>query len=672
MKKKIPVTSYRIQLNRNFCFDKAIEILPYLRRLGIEMVYTCPYFERVSGSENPYLLTSPLKIAKELGGEEKFEEFCKQCRRFSILHMMDIVPNHMAADPQNPWWRDVIEKKQESEFASFFDIDWEGGNGELIGPGCIDIHQKINYRRFFDICEMVGLNMEDRTLYELYFSKIHDYVDKGYIQGFRVDHIDGLKDPKEFLFNIHIDFPKLYIALEKIVQDGEHIRSDMLCDGTVGYEMLFLIDQVLLDGSGKETFTKLFNKYKDEEPDLSQIKISYLNTYLASEVSRFTRLFNVDREELLLFLSNFPVYRTFVDRQRVTKEDKKAIDYAASFTKGDFFKQEIYKQEHREALMMLQQILPAVFAKGFEDTFNYRYVTLASLNEVGGDPLQFSISNEKFHKRMIDIYRHLPNTMHTLSTHDTKRSLDARMRLHILAEISVEFNEHLTSWIGMVPPFESSFVMFFFFQNLIAISSENIISRMSDYMIKAMREGKFYTDHLKPNIEFEARLKEWVFFVLCDKAFLKVFNPFKEKVAEAALLKSMSAIVLQSGLFGVMDIYQGEEMENANLVDPDNRRDIDFTARKKALTDHSCLKMDVLKTCLHLRKKHKALVQKGSYVPIATKDHQIGYKRVYENRELVVIVNKHHFGKKGKRLITYKDMKSMFPSDLPFFVSIVE
>ncbi|MCH9617398.1 MAG: putative maltooligosyl trehalose synthase [Chlamydiia bacterium] len=664
MKKEIPVSSYRIQLSQSFCFEKARCILPYLNELGIEMVYTSPYFERVKNSSNPYLITSPLSIAKELGGEKAFFAFCKECKRLSIQHMMDIVPNHMAAHPENPWWKDVIQNKSTSKYAPFFDIDWEGGDGKLILPGAIDIHEKINYRRFFDICEMVGINIENDDLYNLYFSKIKEYVEKGLVQGFRVDHIDGLKYPKKFLDKIDNDFPHLYVALEKIVQDGELIRDHFKCDGSVGYDILFLIDQVLLDKRGEELFTKLYLQNREEEASLVEMKISYLNHYLISEVNRFTKAFGVEKENLLTFLANFPIYRTYIDQGDIDPLDREAIEYAAKFTKGSFFKEEIYQKEHRESLIKLQQILPAIFAKGFEDTFNYRHVTLSSLNEVGGDPLQFSISNEKFHQRIETIFDHFPNTMHTLSTHDTKRSLDARMRLHVLAEIKEEFLKTFNSWKSIVVPFESSFLMFFFFQSLLAVSEKNNISRLSDYMIKVVREGKYYSDHLSKNAPFEKRLKEWVFFALTDKKAMEVILPFKEKVIKAAEMKSLCALVLQMGLAGVMDIYQGEELLNANLVDPDNRRAVDFERRKKVLKDRSSLKMNILKRGLHFRKEYRELLQKGSYEKMVTPNHQIGYKRCYKGKVVTVMINKY-----GNTPFP-PNKKSIFPEDLPFYVSI--
>jgi (1->4)-alpha-D-glucan 1-alpha-D-glucosylmutase len=664
MKKEIPVSSYRLQLSKNFCFEKVVGILPYLKELGIEMVYTSPYFERVKNSSNPYLITTPLSIAKELGGEKAFLLFCAECKKLSIQHMMDIVPNHMAASTENPWWKDVIENKQRSKYAPFFDIDWEGGKGELILPGALDIHAKINYRRFFDICEMVGINIENADLYEVYFSKIKEYVEKGLIQGFRVDHIDGLKYPKQFLEKIHVDFPYLYVALEKIVQDGELIRDDFKCDGSVGYDILFLIDQVLLDKGGEETFTKLYIQNREEDQSLARMKISYLNSYLISEVNRFSKAFGVEKENLLQFLANFPIYRTYVEEGEIHPLDREAIESAAKFTKGTFFKEEIFKGEHRESLIKLQQILPAIFAKGFEDTFNYRYVTLSSLNEVGGDPLLFSISNEKFHERIETIFDRFPNTMHTLSTHDTKRSLDARMRLHVLSEMKEEFLETFDRWKCMVTPFESSFLMFFFFQSFLAISDENIISRLTDYMIKVAREGKYYSDYLSINAPFEKKLKEWVFFVLSDKKAMESILPFKKKAIEAGKLKSLCALVLQMGLPGVMDVYQGEELSNANLVDPDNRRDVDFEKRKKALKDESSLKMDVLKKGLHFRKEHRDLLLKGTYERMETPGCQIGYKRCYEGKVLTVLINKYgnkHF---------FQDTESIFPKNLPFHFSI--
>jgi len=665
MKKKIPTSSYRLQLSKAFDFEKATDLLPYLKDLGIEMVYTSPYFEIVKGSNNPYMIISSLDICKDLGGEKAFKTFCKQCHKLGIMHMMDIVPNHMAASSENRWWNDVIEKGQKSSYADFFDIDWAWGKGKLIRPGmCLNIHEEINYRRFFDICELVGINIENEALFKLYFSKIFHYVKKGWIDGFRVDHIDGLKYPKAFLEKIHDLHPHIFIALEKILQEGEMIPQDFKCDGSVGYDILYLIDQVLLDKRGEEKITKLYSKYCEEDPSLPEIKINYLNHYLISEVGRFAERFGVEKDELLLFLAHFPLYRTYITENEMSAEDERAILKAASFTKGDFFKKEIFEPNHRETLIKLQQILPAVFAKGFEDTYNYRYVRLASLNEVGGDPNTYSISNTRFHEHMKELYLNFPNTMHTLSTHDTKRSLDARMRIHMLSEMADEYEKAFKFFMKKNPKLKSKRMSYFFFQNLIAISGEDIESRMIDYMIKAVREGKFYSDHLTPNKEFEAHLTEWIKQVLSNDKFLAEFIPFKEKVAKAAMIKSISALVLQMGLFGVMDIYQGEELENANLVDPDNRRPVDFAIRKEMVNTNSDIKMMILQKGLKFRQEHKELILKGSYEPLNVEPHQIGYQRKYKDQTLTVIVNKTHDAPSIRQ-----DEPSIFLEEYPFHLS---
>lgn len=643
MKKKIPTSSYRLQLSKDFDFAKAADLLPYLKELGVEMVYTSPYFEVVKGLNNPYMIISFHQISSELGGEKAFETFCKKCKEHKILHMMDIVPNHMAANTENLWWNDVVEKNESSEYAPFFDIDWAWGKGKVIRPGmCFNIHEEINYRRFFDICEMVGINIENEALYKLFFLKISSYVKKGWIHGFRIDHIDGLKDPKTFLEKVRDDFPDLYITLEKIVQQGESIRPSLLCDGSVGYDILFLIDQILLDPSGEKKIMKLWEKNKEEDVDLAKIKIDYLNHYLISEVNRFASYFKVPKSELLLFLANFPLYRTYIDHGKIDIKDEEAILYAASFTKTEFFSKDIFEKEHREALIKLQQILPAVFAKGFEDTYHYRYTPLVSLNEVGGDPHCYSLTNKEFFDHLNDLYINFPYTMHTLSTHDTKRSLDARMRVHVLSELPDEYKAAFKAFKKKAPSFESSRVVYFFFQNLIAISNEDLKERMTSYMIKAMREGKYYSDHLSPNAEFEDRLKAWIEEVLENSELLDELKPFKEKVTKIAEKKALSAIALQIGLFGVMDLYQGEELTNANLVDPDNRRPVNFDLRKSLIGDNSSPKMALIKKGLHLRSSHRDLILHGSFALLDTKPNQVGYKRALGDKQLTITVHKTH------------------------------
>ena len=669
MKKKIPSSSYRLQLSKDFDFLQAKNILPYLKELGISMVYTSPFFSVVKGLNNPYMITSPHAIAKELGGEGGFVAFCSECKRLGLMHMMDIVPNHMAASKENAFFWDVVEKKRESKYADYFDIDWEFGKGDVVSTSENNIHAEINYRRFFDICEMICLNMEHDEVYQWYFSTIRTFVEKGMVQGFRVDHIDGLKYPRQFLEKLTDDFPGLYVVLEKIVQKDEMIRENFICDGSVGYEMLFLIDQLFVNKDAKKDFDHIYQKYREEDPDLAKIRIDYLNRYLISEVTRFSSYFGVEKEQLLQFLAHFPVYRTYVENDAVDPLDKEAIEYAASFTTGTFFKEDIIKK-HREDLIKLQQILPAVFAKSYEDTYLYRNVMLCSLNEVGGDLGTFSISNEYFIQSMKRIYKRFPNTMHTLSTHDTKRSLDARNRINVLSEM--DFSSYVEKWMNLVPSFESTRIMYLFFQTLIAISDHDEKKRVIAYMIKACREGKYYSDHLAPNLDFEKSLTTWIKQVLVCKEFMDAFIPVKEKVVLAAKKKSLCALVLQMGLFGVMDVYQGEELDNANLVDPDNRREVDFPLREKRLKDRSCLKMNVLHTGLLMRKENMDILQKGTFEQVKTRSDQIGYRRRLGNKEIVVIVNKSHYGKNYGKEVAYKQIPSIFGNNQPFGIFIDE
>jgi (1->4)-alpha-D-glucan 1-alpha-D-glucosylmutase len=646
MLKQYPASSYRLQLSDSFTLHDATALIPYLKSLGIEMVYTSPCFEIVKGSCNPYMVLSPHKIAMHLGGEKAFVEFCMTCQKHGMMHMMDIVPNHMAASKENPWWKDVLEKGQDSKFAHFFDIDWE--RCEHIVPLDVEgnIHEKINYRRFFDICDMVGLNIHHDDVYEEYFKKVAEFVEKVYVQGFRVDHIYGLKRPKAFLDRLHKDFPTTLVYLEKILQDGELLRPDWKADGSVGYDCLFLFDQVLLARRGEKAFTSLYLQYAEENPvDLPKIKVSYLNKYLISEVNRFAKWFNIEKKELTSFLSYFPNYRSYVTEEEVDELDKEAIQQAAKQAGSSFFLEKVFEKLYRNSFMKLQQILPAVFAKGFEDTFNYRYLRFTSLNEVGGKPLLFGLSNEEFHKKVKNLAEKWPYTMHTLSTHDTKRSLDARMRLHTLAEIPQRSVHSIKKWMSVLPAFSSDTTRYFFLQSLLAMSEEDRTERITAYMIKSLREGKYHSDHLTPNLAFEKELTSWIRSALACEEFLVDFTAFKKEIEEAARVKSSAALVLQVGMPGVMDIYQGEELDSANLVDPDNRRPVDFALRQSLLhTPQEPLKMLVLRKGLHFRRMYRDLVLQGEYEPLPSEEGRIAFTRRYKKHAMTVQVNKYHIG----------------------------
>ncbi len=672
----LPASSYRLQLSQSFTLKDAEKALPYLQRLGIEMVYTSPCFEIVVGSQNPYMITNPAKIAKSLGGEEAFTSFCVKCQELGLQHMMDIVPNHMAAHPENPWWQDVLEHGQSSPYASYFDIDWEDASKHGVTRlDAKNIHGTINYRRFFDICDMVGLNIEHDNVFQAYFQAIAGYVKNGWVQGFRIDHIDGLKKPRHFLDKVKASFPHVFLYLEKILQDGELLREGWPVEGCVGYEVLYLIDQVLLDVEGEKPLTDLYQQVQEERfVDLPKIKTNYLQKYLSSEVDRFSRWFGCSKDELLVFLSHFPIYRTYIEEEgELAEEDCQAIQQASKHCTGSFFPDEVVKPTHRKALMKLQQILPAVFAKGFEDTYNYRYLRLTSLNEVGGKPQNFSITNDYFHQRVQQLFQSWPYTMHVLSTHDTKRSLDARMRLHCLAEDPDCFRENLSHWYQLLDPFESPRMMYFFLQSLLAISGERQEERVLSYMVKAAREGKYYSDHLTPDTAFERRLCTWVQKALRHKEFMKHFTLFKEQLAEAAERKSLSALVLQFGLPGVMDLYQGEELTAANLVDPDNRRSVDFDLCCELLQTAPPKKMEVIYAGLHARSQYRKLFQEGEYKPLQTGADQVGFRRELNKQAAVVLVNKFHF-KKNKRpfLEVPSHAKSLLPEPKGDFIFYLE
>lgn len=667
---KPPIATYRLQLHPKFTFEDAQKQIPYLKSLGIEMVYFSPFFLTEKEYKNPYKAVSYSRVDPRLGGEKAFLSCMRALKKAGIFCMVDFVPNHMGASVENPWYKDVLKKEKKSPYAKFFDIHWKTKN----------------YRRFFDITDLIGLHVEKKEVFQAIHKTLFSWIEKGLVQAIRVDHIDGLWDPLDYLQKIHKKVKNSWIFVEKILQKKESIPSQWPVSGTVGYESLNQINDLFVDHQQKKTFLDIYQDFthKKTSPQkmLVEIKRNWIKEYFPKEIEFLNDLFyRVDQQRFSLdlwkdilvhFLSRLSVYRTYATKTDFPKACKIAVIEALdkdSLLKKLPLKKIFFSQPYRKAFMQLQQYMPAVFAKGFEDTFLYQFVPMSALNEVGSTPWSFGSRVQEFHAFCIQQQKKHPLSLNTTSTHDTKRSLDVRMRISALTEIPDQWKRFLKLARKTFGPLFCANTEYLLYQTLLGFWSQNpnIEKRLSDYMIKASREAKTWTKWTKPNLAEEKQLRSFIqkVFQLSQKSdFWKSFYQIHKKITKLGQYKSLSATVLQMTMPGIPDFYQGNEFFRYDLVDPDNRRKVDFFKRKQALSTHQNQKLLVIHKLLQFRKQYRDLFTKGSYKKIPMKDQSfVAFQRSYRNQVCIVVVQR-LFSKKN--LPQFLKHKKLFPNNLPF------
>jgi (1->4)-alpha-D-glucan 1-alpha-D-glucosylmutase len=536
---------YRLQLTPDFGFAQARELVPYLTQLGISHLYLSPSFEARPGSTHGYDVVDPRRIREELGGEEEFRRLCLAAPGI----VLDIVPNHMAAsNTDDPFWPD---------------------------PRVFDIEPRTGvYRRFFDVGDLAGVRVEDPLIFELTQGKAIELVREGLVQGLRVDHPDGLVDPRGYLESLRGHGVE-HVWVEKILEPGERLR-DWPVEGTTGYEFLNDVMHLFVDPRAEEPLTRLYRELTGEERDFAQIaaeaKLEQAQTTFEPEVERLRRLWP-EAPELERSLAALHVYRTYVEpwSGRVEDEDRRRIE-EAGFPPELAAALLLEERVHDEFVTRFQQTTGPVHAKGVEDTAFYRYFRLTALNEVGGDPGRFGLSVDEFHRANLE---RRPGAMLTTYTHDTKRSADVRARLVALTWIPDEW-ERLVRTVGTgdVDPNDAYLAL----QTVVGawpLTEE----RIDRYLEKALREGKRTSNWLDPDEAAERKVQAYAHRLMSDpdvERFVERLRPLGNRI-------SLGMLALKLTSPGVPDVYQGDELEDLSLVDPDNRRPVDWVARRRAL-----------------------------------------------------------------------------------------
>jgi (1->4)-alpha-D-glucan 1-alpha-D-glucosylmutase len=511
----------------------------------------------------------------------------------------------------------------------------------------------INYRRFFNINALAGLRMEQPELFDLSHRLVLSLVNDGTLDGIRIDHIDGLLDPKGYCIRLREAAERpFYLVVEKILARHEHLREDWPIEGTTGYEFGNLVGGLFVDAGKEAEFSRLYADFTGRtqpwEDIVRECKIRIMENEMASELNVLARdagriarqnwrtcdfTKNILQVALKEIIAAFPVYRTYIDGSVPTEADRRDIDWAISHARRadtnadpsvfDFLQRlltgDLIAEPHsgysRQSVirlaMRVQQYSGPVMAKGLEDTAFYRYNRLVSLNEVGGHPDHFGVSVSAFHYANGERARRWPHLMLGTSTHDTKRGEDTRARISVLSEMPEEWERQIRTWSrmmrarrgdieGIAPPDRND--EYLLYQLLIGAwpaeltgvedpdpdAVARFAERVEGAMIKSLREAKLHSTWAAPNGPYEEAMTGFIRDCLDltrRSPFLKMFLPFQARVARLGALNSLAQTLLKLTVPGVPDIYQGSELWNLSLVDPDNRLPVDYDARQRLLDE---------------------------------------------------------------------------------------
>jgi (1->4)-alpha-D-glucan 1-alpha-D-glucosylmutase len=570
---------------------------------------------------------------------------------------------------------------------------------------------EINYRRFFDINDLAALSVEREEVFQTTHRFILDLVAQGKVTGLRIDHPDGLYDPKQYFERLQSAIRDLKseipIYAEKILAAHEPLRFHGLIHGTTGYDFLNMTNGLFIDAVNEQAFTQIYRDWTGDRtpfPDIAyQKKRLVLETALASELhmlaheldrlaqrDRRSRDFTLNslRQALREVIACFGVYRTYITDEGLVDADISEIESAieeAIRVNPDIDPSVFYFIHHtllfefeREDLLAeqvrfagkFQQLTAPATAKGVEDTAFYCYHRLISLNEVGGDPAHFGVSPDQLHAYYQDRQQHWPHALSALSTHDTKRSEDVRARINVLSEIPNEWRTHATRWRDLNAPHGTDIAPdeeYLLYQTLIGAwpldpaeaTNTNFSDRIIAYMTKAMREAKLRTSWTSPDEEHERAVANFITRILADQRFLNDFLAFQKAISHYGILNSLAQTLLRLTAPGAPDTYQGTELWDFSLVDPDNRRPVDYQTRQRLLNSLKSeisnlnsilltrphtgeLKLFLTTTALKARQAHRGLFSTGHYHPLhptgPRANHLFAFARTLQTQTAITII----------------------------------
>lgn len=758
---RIPVSTYRLQLNAGYAFNDVIELIPYLHELGITTIYASPFFAAAAGSMHGYDVCDPYALNEEIGTIDQLERINSELKPYNMTWLQDVVPNHMAFSMRNQRLVDVMERGSYSPYYNWFDIDWQHPDpllhGKLMTPflgkplnECLndhdiaigigetgfvvqygeqqfpfsvgayealsallphevgrlvtqlqkeamqgwplpswreiktsfiqsfmsnallanEVHQLlavinndpcllqnlllqqhyrlcfwkdansvINYRRFFAVNELISVNMANEEVFYEYHQLLHNLYRQKLVHGLRIDHIDGLEAPGEYINRLRRFFgDDCYIIVEKILEQHERLPGQWAVQGTTGYEFTAHISWLLTNMQGARELKTFYQSLFPDTPGYKTItfekKRRFLEAYMGGEWNNLVRsLYTLQlipdnvrpvemKQALALFMCCLPVYRLYPGEQPPGAGVKQMIDdtcneaigrepacreslqllqtiwaveqQAPTGQQGNEASINLRRLEFQKRLM---QFTGPLTAKGVEDTTFYVYNALLGHNEVGDTPNKDNYSIEDFHRWLQQRQQQYPFAMNTTSTHDTKRGEDGRLRLNVLTWLVDEWKQAVEDWRSVnttckesregqtMPTPEDEY---FIYQSLVAgfPADEQVtagyVERLKAYFIKSAREAKLFTNWQQPDALYEEAVCRFIEKILLPRHnFLNSFQPFFRKVLAQAQLLSLTQALVKITAPGVPDVYQGCEGWNTSYVDPDNRRPVDYSIYKK-------------------------------------------------------------------------------------------
>ncbi|MGZ4899076.1 MAG: malto-oligosyltrehalose synthase [Candidatus Angelobacter sp.] len=903
-----PLSTYRLQFNAGFRFENARRLVGYFNALGISHIYSSPILKARTGSLHGYDITDHNQLNPEVGSYEELKELVQELKNYGMGQVLDIVPNHMGIGPAaNPWWWDVLANGRASEFAEFFDVDWEpvkpelrnklllpilgdqygaeleaghlrlvssdngfhveyfdkllpldpqtipmvfeplahelphelrnllsglrnlpshsalegdlvrqrrraiasitvalkelmeqspelqqaarkaAGmmNGHAGDPRSFDaLHrlleaqvyrlahwrvsgEEINYRRFFDVNDLVGLSMENPRVFAATHQLLRHLLADDMIQGLRIDHCDGLLNPRQYMVRvqmlyaasqcsgatprgtlaengIELDLQQafgqhdwmnqralLYAVVEKILEPAEELPREWPVDGTSGYDFTTLVNGLFIDRRNERSFTNIYQRFAGGSQDVESViyhsKKVIMDASLDSEVNvlahmldaisatdRYARDFTRKslRDVIRETIACFPVYRTYIDeRGEMTERDRAYIHEAVAKAKRrnpdkapasfDFLRDilllkrkssedqsDLYRRKLHFTLKF-QQLTGPVMAKGMEDTACYVYNRFIAVNEVGGSPRQFGIATDEFHSGNLKRAENWPYSMLATSTHDTKRSEDVRARLDVLSEMPKTWAAHALRWRStnrlrkrtlpdgrQVPDSNEEYLLYqtlvgtWPFDMSVDALRKEYVERIQQYMAKAVHEAKVNLSWISDDPAYVEALRQFIEKILMSgtsarpNAFLEQMRTFMPAVTFFGAVNSLAQRVLMVTSPGNPDIYQGTELWDFSLVDPDNRRPVDYALRERFLRDldgkaetgdlpdlcaellnnyqDGRIKMWTTMQALRLRRDRRDLFHPGRYRPLqpagTKKQHLLAFAREHNNHVAIVAV----------------------------------
>jgi (1->4)-alpha-D-glucan 1-alpha-D-glucosylmutase len=761
-----PLATYRLQVNGGFGFDDVGAVAGYLAALGVSHAYLSPILEPAPGSTHGYDVVDHSRLNTEAGGREAFDRMSAALRAAGLSAVADVVPNHMAVPTPvrlNAALWSVLRDGPSSPFARWFDVDWSVENravlmpvlanrigtvlaaGELtvqhdpgdggvlrygdhifpLRPGTEELpieelvdrqwyrlawwrvgDEELNYRRFFDVDTLAAVRVEDPFVFDATHALLLDLVERGDLTGLRIDHPDGLADPRGYLRRLAGASGNQWVVVEKILEGDERLPADWACAGTTGYDGLHRIGGLFVDPAAAAPLAALLTELTGDSPDFGVVveaaKREVVEGTLYAEVARLVDLaVDICRDDLTLrdhtrrqlhlclveLLVAFERYRAYVVPGEPIEPDAEAhLDAACDLARArlpewsretlDLIRDLVLDravtarptpregERRAEFVVRFQQTCGPVMAKGVEDTAFYRWHRLVALNEVGGDPRVVGVPPEDFHDYATRIQRDWPATMTTLSTHDTKRSEDVRARLYALTELVGEWTEAVREWTEAAAPYRAGDALpdpatvYLVWQTLVgtwdgsggpgsgAISAE----RLTRYLEKATREAKRFTSWTRPFPPYDEAVAAFARAVLADEELIASVGAFCTLLDPPARVAVLGQKLVQLTMPGVPDVYQGCELVDHSLVDPDNRRPVDFAARRALLaeldggapaTTLAAEKLLVTSRALRLRREHPEFFTgpRAGYTPLATTTgNAVAFARSAGEQEGVVSV----------------------------------